>query len=273
MPIQLSRPLPIPNPADYKVHLASWDGTDHPLDVFVRDSREWDGWNSWRASKDDFNRAYILALIDFYPEPDVWLFGGIYRVVSRAPTNYSHSYHVERVPEHDDLVGRLKIRFTRPSRARSISLEKYFEQMTVSELLKETYTGVPLPRLEWISLDFDALEGIFKTHRPDWRAVLENVKGVYVIFDKRNGKKYVGAAYGDAGVWARWNCYIETGHGGNEELTTLIAQYGLDYARQNFRITLLEFRSASTDDRVILEREQYWKEALLSRGQFGYNKT
>lgn len=104
-------------------------------------------------------------------------------------------------------------------------------------------------------------------------AALENVKGVYLIADKSNGKKYVGSAYGDAGVWARWSCYIGTGHGWNDELTTLIAREGLDYARRNFRISLLEYRPAKTDDKAILEREAYWKEALLSRGQFGYNKN
>jgi hypothetical protein len=27
------------------------------------------------------------------------------------------------------------------------------------------------------------------------------------------------------------------------------------------------------DDKVIIERESYWKEVFLSRGQFGYNKN
>jgi hypothetical protein len=30
---------------------------------------------------------------------------------------------------------------------------------------------------------------------------LENVKGVYLIVDKSNGKMYVGSAYGDTGIW------------------------------------------------------------------------
>ncbi len=273
MPLHLSLLLPIPNPREYKVHLASWNGEDQPLDVFVRDRGEWDSWNTWRSGKDEFNRTYILALIDFYPEPGVWLFGGIYQVLSRTQTNQSHSYRVEGLHDHDELVGRLKIRFTRPSRIRSVRLEKYFQHMTISELLKEPYTGERFPGYESISHDFGTLEVIFRTHRPDWKVALANVKGVYLIVDKSNGKKYVGSAYGDAGVWARWSCYIGTGHGWNDELTSLIAREGLDYARQNFRISLLEYRPAKTDDRVIIEREGYWKEALLSRGQFGYNKN
>jgi len=273
MPLHVSSLLPISNPEDYKVHLACWNSEHQPLDVFVRDRDEWDSWNTWRSGKDEFNRPYILALIDFYPEPGVWLFGGVYKVISRAQANQSHSYEVESVPDHDDLVGRLKLRFTRPGRIRSVKLENYVDQMIVSELLKEPYTGERFPGYENINHDFPALEAVFRTHRPDWKAALENVKGVYLIADRSNGKKYVGSAYGDAGVWARWSCYIGTGHGWNDELTKLITREGLDYARQNFRISLLEYRPAKTDDKVIIEREGYWKEALLSRGEFGYNKN
>jgi hypothetical protein len=273
MPLQLSSLLPIANPEDYKAHLACWNRETQPLDVFVRDRGEWDLWNSWRSGKDEFNRAYILSLIDFYPEPGVWLFGGIYKVLSRAQANQSHSYKVEGAQGYDDLVGRLKIRFTRPGRIRAVKLENYYGQMIISELLKESYTGERFPGYESISHDFGTLETIFRTHRPDWKAALENVKGVYLIADKGNGKKYVGSAYGDSGIWARWSCYIGTGHGWNDELTKLITREGLDYARRNFRISLLEYRPAKTDDRVIIEREGYWKEALLSRGQFGYNKN
>lgn len=94
-----------------------------------------------------------------------------------------------------------------------------------------------------------------------------------MIVDKRNGKKYVGSAYGAFGIWARWKCYIGTGHGWNDELTKLIQEEGIEYARRNFRLSLLEYRPARTDDGVIVERENYWKEALLSRGEFGYNRN
>ncbi len=271
--MKLSQLLPISNPEDYKVHTAYYNKKDEPLDVFVRDRKEWDGWNTWRKNNDRFNRSYILALIDFYPEPDIWLFGGIYKVLSRSHVNYSQSYKIERVPKYENLVGRLKIRFSTAPRIDSLRLEEWIEEMFISELLKERYSGECFPGYENISHDFDKLEVIFQNHRPDWKAALENVKGVYLIIDKKNGKKYVGSAYGGAGVWARWSCYIGTGHGWTDELTILIAQEGLDYARQYFRISLLEYRPAKTDDKVIFEREKYWKKALLSQGQYGYNKN
>lgn len=273
MTIQLSKILEIEQPDEYKVHLACWNGEDQPLDVFVRDKSEWDGWNSWRSGKNEFNRRYILSLIDFYPEPGVWLFGGIYEVIERKDQNYSHSYTVKKVNLGSELIGRIKIKFDRPGRIRSIKLERYFNQMEISEILKEPYSGEQFPGYDNISFDFTSLEAIFKTHRLDWKTALENIKGVYVIFDKLTGKKYVGSAYGDYGIWSRWSVYIETGHGWNDELTKLIEKEGIDYARRYFRVTLLEYRSMRTDDNVIIERENYWKEALFSRGKFGYNKN
>ncbi len=273
MPITLESVLPISDPQDYKVHLAHRSGDTQPLDVFVRDRSEWELWNRWRPGKDRFNRKRIFSLIDFYPEPSMWLFGGIYEVVARSSANHSHSYEVELDQASAEFIGRLKIRFKRPGREQSVKLENYYSEMVVSELLREPYSGQQFCGYENINHDFSVLETVFRSNRPDWKAALENVKGVYLIIDKHNGKKYVGSAYGDFGIWARWRCYIGTGHGWNDELTRLIQKEGIEYARKNFRLALLEYRPARTDDHVIIERENYWKEALLSRGKFGYNQN
>jgi hypothetical protein len=271
--MHISKLIELEDPSSFKVHLASWSGRNEPLDVFVRDRAEWGRWNSWRAGKDDFNRRYIFSLIDFVPEPGVWLFGGIYEVLSRDSTNHAHSYEVQLTDMGAELIGRLKIAFSRPGRGKSIKLEKYLDHMVVSELLKDPYTGEPFPGYEDINHGFAALETIFKTNRADWKAALLSVKGVYVIFDKSNGKKYVGSAYGGTGIWSRWSTYIGTGHGHNDELSKLIEVNGIDYARINFTMCLLEYRPAKTDDQTIIDREVFWKEALLSRGEFGYNKN
>lgn len=272
MSIPLSDLLRIPNPTQYKVHLASYNGIIQPLEVFVKDRVEWENWNSWRSNTDQFNRDYILALADFYLETDVWLFGGIYKVIGRQPVNQSRSYTVDRAVEGQELIGRLKIHFVRPSRMRSLKLEKYFPKMSVSELLKEPYAGEKFPGYEKMSYEFSMLETVFLTERADWKAALEIVKGVYLIVDTSNGKKYVGSANGAFGIWSRWRSYIETGHGGNVELIHLIKKEGIDYARRNFRITLLEYLPFKTVDDDIWTREKYWKMALLSRAH-GYNKN
>jgi hypothetical protein len=105
-------------------------------------------------------------------------------------------------------------------------LENCIEEFEVSEILKEEYTGEVFCGYENINHDFHVLENIFLTGKQDWKTALVNVKGIYLIMDKRNGKKYVGSAYGDSGIWSRWNCYIGNGHGHNDELTKIIKQNG-----------------------------------------------
>ncbi|EAR61911.1 GIY-YIG nuclease family protein [Neptuniibacter caesariensis] len=271
--IPLSNIIHIDDPSKYKFHAARWNGGDQPLDVYVRDKGEWFQWNTWRSSKDEFSRQYIFSLIDFYPESDTWLFGGIYRVLHRGDVAHDHSYEIEELPEFSPYVGRLKIKLPKPSRGRAFYLENHLENMMVSEILKQPYSGEQFPGYENINHTFSALSVIFKQSKPDWRAALENIKGVYVITDKSNGKTYVGSAYGDSGVWSRWSCYIGTGHGWNDELTKIIDSEGFEYAENNFTLSLLEHRPMKVDDKFIIERESYWKEVFLSRGAFGYNKN
>jgi hypothetical protein len=272
MSVKLDSILPIANPQEYKLHLACWNGADNPLDVFVRSREEWERWNTWRGQKDEFNRNYILSLIAFYPDPDIWLFGGIYKVLTRGANN-AHSYRVALDKNSQEFVGRLKVSLKRPARAKAFRLENYYKDIIVAEILREPYTGEVFCGYENINHDFPMLESIYKCNKQDWKAALENVKGVYLITDKKNGKRYVGSAYGNSGIWSRWACYVDTGHGWNDELTKLINQKGKPYARENFVFAILEYRSMKTDDQVIIDREKYWKEVLLTRGSFGYNKN
>lgn len=260
-----------------KLHLAGWNRIEHPLDVYVQDKNQWKAWNEWRDNKDDFNRAYIFTLINYYHEPNKWLFGGIYKITNRH-NNYKATevgYEVELVDLHTDFIGRLIIDFTRYQgmRGRSFKLENYFSQFTVSEILKQPYDGAKFPGYENINLSFTAMQSIIKGQKTDWKAALEHIKGVYAIFDQHNGKKYVGSAYGDSGIWARWLAYAESGHGYNRDLVQLISEKGIDYAKRHFTLTLLEYRPARTDDAVIIARESFWKEVLISRGAFGYNSN
>lgn len=263
----------IDTPKHYKVHLANWNKEYQPLDVFVQDKEQWKGWNSWRGKRDDFNRQYIFSMIDYYHEQNQWLFGGVFEVLSRGNETEARSYEVELTNQLEEMIGRLKVHFVRPGRAKSLCLENYLDQFSVSEILKTEYTGEVFCGYENINHRFATLESIFNQSKSDWKAALENVKGIYLITDRNNGKRYVGSAYGDAGIWSRWSCYIGTGHGWSDQLTELITKRGKKYARDNFVFSLLEYRSMKTDDQLIIDRESYWKEVMLSRGEYGYNKN
>jgi len=259
----------IENPEDYKIHFAVYSD-EQPLDVFVRSRDEWQGWNSWRGNnRDDFSRKYIFSLIRFYHQPDKWLFGGIFEVKAKN----KDSYEIELLEKGKEFIGRLLVHYPGPySRGRAFYLEKHYTKLIVSQIFNKPYSGENFCGYENIDHSFDILENIFKTNKSDWKAALENVKGVYLIVDKSNGKMYVGSAYGESGIWSRWSCYIGTGHGWNDELTKLVVKEGFDYARQNLKFSLLEYRAMKTDDQVIIDREQYWKNVLLS-GTYGYNKN
>lgn len=269
--ILLTDIIKIRNPEKYKLHLActNKDG-ERPLDVFVRNREEWMGWNEWKGNRDDWTREYIFSLIDFYPKSDSWLFGGIFEVKNRLKTKYE----LEEKSEYKKYVGRLILSYHRDSglRGRAFKLEKYIDKLVVSAILQDIYEGKVFPGYKNINHNFSELEEIIKKEKKDWKTALQNIKGVYLITDISNGKSYVGSAYGDQGVWARWQCYIVTGHGWNDELVNLIAEKGIDYARTNFKIALLEIFTMDTPDEDIIQRESIWKSILMTR-EHGYNKN
>lgn len=261
---------------EYKLHLACYNGYEKPLNVYLQDWDEWVGWNQWRGNKDDFNRKYIFSLIQFDHEPKKWLFGGVFKIVKRHNDwkETKVGYTLELQDLHQEMIGRLILHFhNKGLRGRSFRLERFYEDFVVSQILKRPYDGVRFPGYENICIDFPELESIFKFQKGDWKGALENVKGVYVIHDKSNGKKYVGSAYGNDGIWSRWSVYVGTGHGYNDELTKIISSHGKAYARTNFRFSLLEYRPVRTDDSIIIGRESFWKEVMMSRGLYGYNKN
>lgn len=157
-------------PDAYKLHLACDNGEDEPLDVFVRSRTEWDSWNAWRDARDQFSRKYIFALIDFYPESDVWLFGGAYEILSRDARSGSGSYRIQLLHESEPFIGRLKVRLKRPGRSKAFNFENHYHRLTVAEILTQPYTGEVFPGYDSIDVKFSMLESIFAVQRADWRS-------------------------------------------------------------------------------------------------------
>ncbi len=269
MTISLREIWPIEKQDDYKVHFARWGGTAQPLEVFVRDKREWQEWQEYRPKRNDFNRPYVFSLVQFYHETDAWLFGGIFRVLGR----HEDRYDVELLDAGRAFIGRLKLHSPYRGRTTRPKLENHYDSFEVQEILREPYSGRQFPGYEDIDLSFEELETLVKNDRPDWKAALENTKGIYLISDTNAGRRYVGSAYGDQGIWSRWCAYVASGHGGNVELRALVNDPTLDYCRANFRFALLEHRTIRTPDEIILSREAFWKRILLTRGAQGLNRN
>lgn len=232
--------------------------------------RGWD-YTTDKPLKDDFNRKFIFTLIKDYTRYNKYIFGGVFEVIKRI--NDEYGYIVKHSEQYKALTGRLIVNFDFKQRGRSFKFENWIEQIEVAEILEKPYGGINFPGYEDVLLTFRMLELLVKNQKQDWITALGNVKGIYVIMDKSNGKKYIGSAYGNAGIWARWTCYATTGHGYNDVLMEIINEKGIDYARENFQFSILQTLSMGVDDDFVINRESFWKDVLLSRGNFGYNKN
>jgi len=287
----------IENVEDYKVHFAKYNSKTQiqPLDDWVNDPQIWQSWQEYKPPNSQtsvFNRQFIFSLMRFYHETDIWLFGGVFEVLE----DLGNRYKVELTKQGKNFIGRLKLHSSYRSRPSRVNFENhygFFRQLPlldlklseescgksnhngilkVQEILREPYSGRLFPGYENIDLSFAELETLIRNNRPDWQAALANVKGVYLISDSYTGKQYVGATYGDMGIWQRWNNYVDTGHGGNVELRKLVKKHGIDYCRKYFQFALLEHRQAHTSVNVIHEREKWWKNILFTRNR-GLNRT
>lgn len=258
---------PIKNTSEFKIHFARYNQRSRPLDVWVRSKSEWQGWQEYRPKNNDFNRPYIFSLIQFHHEPDTWLFGGVFKVLER----HDDRYEVELTDMGKSFIGRLKIKYSHKKRATRTHMEPHYSKFEVKEILSEPYSGRAFPGFEEIDLSFEELEALIQNDRLDWKTALESVKGIYLLTDTETNKRYVGSAYGDDGIWSRWRCYIETGHGRNIGIHQLINGADINYCRSFFRFALLEHRPFNTPDDKIQSREAYWKRILLTRGEMGLN--
>ena len=260
----------VKNEDDDKGHSARRNSKTEPLDEWVRDRLAWQDWQEYRPNYNEFNRTFIFSLMRFYHEEDTWLFGGIFRVIAR----HKNCYKVELTENGAPFIGRLKLLSSYRARATRVNFENHYDNFEVAEILREPYSGRSFPGYEGINLSFNELESIVKNGRPDWKAALQSVKGTYLITDTLTSKRYVGLADGEAGIWSRWSDYVASGHGGNAGLRELVkGTPNMAYYRANLRFALLEHHSIYTPNRVIIDRENFWKEILLSRGKEGLNRN
>ena len=208
-------------------------------------------------------------MMDFYPERDAWLFGGVYRIKNhlQKPSRGlkgTHAYDSELCEQGTDYIGRLKVHLPISAiRQSRLNAERYVPTMRILEVLREPYTGPGFRGYDTASLLWSELVSIVANDRQDWKTALQHMKGIYVI-TLLDGRNYVGSAYGDVGLWSRWKHYATSRHGGNaqmRELDAITAGAFIDGAR----FTLMEAWPTRTEDALILSRESYWKDALMSR--------
>lgn len=143
--------------------------------------------------------------------------------------------------------------------------------MSIQEIHREQFICEPFPGYQYARISFDMLKQITLTEEYSWKTALSIIKGIYVITDTHSGKLYIGKADGENAIWQRWSSYASSGHGGNEDLIKLLSEKDDDY-KSNFQYSILEVLPKSADDKIVDDRESYWKEVFCTR-KHGYNKN
>ena len=267
--IKLNQIMFVDDPSEYKMHIAKYDGKTNPLDDFIENFDYWLDWNKWRSkTRNRFTRKYVISFIDFYPQKGTFLFGGIFEVLN----TYSDHYDICLCDEYKDFIGRLKVKNIKTSKGSAFYFERYYNDIEVVEIFDKSYSCHAFPGYENINYPFIQIKEIINRKPLDWKSALENVKGVYMLTDTETGKRYIGSAYGDCGIWSRWSQYCANGHGNNKELVSLVNEKGYAYVENNFKFTLLEIHPIFTPDDEIILRESFWKDVMMSGNRkFGYN--
>ncbi len=257
-------------PQETKVHLATWNGTDDPLDVYR--AGNFDEWQRWQTRR-NFERRFVVALIGL-PGIDRWLYAGVYdsEGCEWHGDREAHYYQLRERQSCAEFSGRLVVGFERPGRQSYLNLDNWADHLNVSEILPERLSIERFPGFKAVDLSKLNLEVIVKHEPESWRTALSNVAGVYLISDTASGKLYVGSACGEGGIWQRWSAYVATGHGGNVERRQLLQDEGGNERANASRFSILEIADVHATPNDILRRESHWKKVLLSR-EHGLNSN
>jgi hypothetical protein len=253
----------------YKIHFAIGDKANNraePLSAYRNNTfKEWQE----RQSKKNFERDFIISLI--YYKTDQWLFGGVYKSNGCTLREGKYYYDTELLDIHQDLIGRVVLIYKKPFRQSYPLLKTCYADLVIAEILEKPSMIEAFPGYNNVNIDYEDLQTIIKTEEPTWKNALSIMKGIYLIVDKSNGKHYVGSATGEERLWSRWSGYINNGHGNNTGLKELIKYKGSDHVK-SFKFSILEIAGINIAEDLILQREAFWKEVLLSR-EFGYNNN
>ena len=257
--------------SDCKVHLAVTNqlGED-PMTVFF--SGNFMQWQEIQTRK-NFEKSYILSLIQLPDKKNYWLFVGVYQTsgcnIFKENGNVRFRYCTKQLADTKSLVGRLVVNFERSSRQSYLVFDNWKDRFQVSELRAQPMTVIDFPGHENVRIKKGTLDLIISQSIDSWRGGLR-YPGIYLITDVETGKHYVGKADGHKGIWQRWSDYSKTGHGGDVDLKRLLNEKGADYA-ENFQFSILEVADAQSNSNIDA-RETHWKEVLLTRIH-GHNKN
>ncbi len=154
--------------------------------------------------------------------------------------------------------GKLVVNWPPPDRswARWVNNKNEF---VIHAILNESALEKGMPPWRQLVLTWDELSTI----PTSWKVKLKDWRGVYLIFDESDGKRYVGSASGSENLYGRWIDYAKSGDGGNKYLKSR------DSAR--FRFSILQRVSPDMGKTNVTRLEHTWMKRLHTRYPDGLN--
>ncbi len=267
-PIKLNDLLQIDNLKNVKVRFNLMFANNwNPIGIFKNNEMqtllEGQYWN-YNKNKSYKEGQITIGFIRIKSNENFWLLFHIGKVTKDLNIFNGVGYEYENLPEYEKYFGRLIIKFKNASQNMIRNAESVFEDCEVAQILPDIFDNDMFPGYDKVNISWNELLRVLE--KDTWKTALQNQKGVYLITDTSNGKMYVGSAYGDEMILNRWKSYIKTGHGNNKELKKL----DINHIKEYFRYSILDIYKSTTDTQTIIDRENWWKDLLLSR-KFGYN--
>ena len=221
-------------------------------------------------------REGVIAIGFIRIRDDYWLMTGIVKVVK--DNGFAQPATAEYLTKMFNF--RLVVKYDKKTQNGIVKANTIIDQLEVVELWNpgKTLGEKAFPGYKNVTIGYKELQKKLELS-DEWRTALKSRKGVYLIADRQTGKQYVGSAYGADGILGRWATYLSSGYDKNEvengqypnvEFQKIVQEKGLTYIQNNFQYSILETFTDDVSDEYIIAREEYWKNALLTK-QFGYN--
>lgn len=252
-----------------------------------KDSRT-DLYNLYRQNKNSFltyqsqqiNNVFndVDYIVSFIGEGGTLArFIGVFRVINvtelteEAPSieggNYQFYYDLEEIIGFEKLSEKVIIDWGKGTRKWNQNINNLKEVVEIQPGLDYK----PFTDYFDFILDFQQLKGIVQNQYPLWKLMLSVTKGVYLISDNKTGELYVGSAYGENGIWGRWETYVSTnGHGNNKKLKKLINNENNYATNFSFSILMLLPKTITPDEAI--KKEALFKKKL-GTNSFGLNEN
>jgi hypothetical protein len=156
-----------------------------------------------------------------------------------------------------ERAGRLVIGWPKPELAWYRWADR--NSFPILAIVEDSLFSPPMPAWQEIVISWRELQVLPQA----WRAALAHWRGIYLIYDCIDGKKYVGSACGSENIYGRWLNYAGSGHGGNKLL--------LMRDPVGFQFSILQRVSPDLPADEVIAIEASWKSRLHTYHPDGLN--